>query len=68
MLLIFSEVDATLEILDCIGKLELKIDIAEAQNYFFTKVIANIEELIQSMSCVLLIESWLQCSSRLVKI
>ncbi len=30
---------------------ELKIDIAEAQNYFFTKVIANIEELIQSMSC-----------------
>lgn len=46
-----QQVDATLEILDCIGKLELKIDIAEAQNYFFTKVITNIEELIQSMTC-----------------
>ncbi|MCM1072949.1 MAG: DUF3536 domain-containing protein, partial [Bacteroides sp.] len=46
-----QQVDATLEILDCIGKLELKIDIAEAQNYFFTKVIGNIEEMIQSMTC-----------------
>lgn len=46
-----QQVDATLEILDCITKLELKIDIAEAQNYFFTKVIGNIEELIQSMTC-----------------
>ncbi len=46
-----QQVDATLEILDCIGKLELRIDIAEAQNYFFTKVIGNIEELIQSMTC-----------------
>ena len=46
-----QQVDATLEILDCISKLELKIDIAEAQNYFFTKVIGNIEELIQSMTC-----------------
>ena len=46
-----QQVDATLEILDCIAKLELKIDIAEAQNYFFTKVIGNIEEMIQSMTC-----------------
>lgn len=46
-----QQVDATLEILDCIAKLELKIDIAEAQNYFFTKVIHNIEELIQNMTC-----------------
>ena len=46
-----QQVDATLELLDCIGKLELSVDIAEAQNYFFSKIVANIEELIQSMTC-----------------
>ena len=46
-----QQVDATLELLDCIGKLELSVDIAEAQNYFFTKIVSNIDELIQSMTC-----------------
>lgn len=46
-----QQVDATLELLDCIGKLELSVDIAEAQNYFFAKIVKNIEELIQSMTC-----------------
>jgi alpha-amylase/alpha-mannosidase (GH57 family) len=46
-----QQVDATLELLDCIGKLELDVDIAEAQNYFFAKIVANIEELIQNMTC-----------------
>ena len=40
-----QQVEATLEILDCINKLELSVDIAEAQNYFFTKIVNNIEEL-----------------------
>ena len=29
----------------------LKIDIAEAQNYFFSKIVNNIEEMIQNMTC-----------------
>ncbi len=46
-----QQVEATLEILDCITKLELSVDIAEAQNYFFSKIVTNIEELIQNMTC-----------------
>ena len=46
-----QQVDATLELLDCIGKLELSIDIGEAQSYFFTKIVTNINELISTMSC-----------------
>ncbi len=46
-----QQVDATLELLDCIGKLELSIDIGEAQSYFFTKIVTNIPELISTMSC-----------------
>ena len=46
-----QQVDATLELLDCITKLELSVDIAEAQNYFFSKIVNNIEELIQNMTC-----------------
>ena len=46
-----QQVDATLELLDCISKLELSVDIAEAQNYFFSKIVTNIEELIMNMTC-----------------
>ena len=46
-----QQVDATLELLDCITKLELTVDIAEAQNYFFSKIVANIEESIMNMTC-----------------
>ena len=35
----------------CISKLELSVDIAEAQNYFFSKIVNNIEEMIQNMTC-----------------
>ncbi len=46
-----QQVDATLELLDCIDKLEIKVDIAEAQNDFFAKVVNNIEDLISNMTC-----------------
>ena len=46
-----QQVDATLELLDCIAKLEIKVDIAEAQNYYFSKIVTNIEELIKRISC-----------------
>ena len=46
-----QQVDATLELLDCISKLEIEVDIAEAQSYFFAKIVSNMEELIQSISC-----------------
>jgi hypothetical protein len=46
-----QQVDATLELLDCIEKLEINVDIAEAQNDFFAKVVSNIEEIIQNMTC-----------------
>jgi len=44
-------VDATLELLDCISKLEIQVDIAEAQSYFFSKIVTNLDELIQNISC-----------------
>ena len=31
--------------------LDESVDIAEAQNYFFSKIVNNIEELIQNMTC-----------------
>ena len=46
-----QQVDATLELLDCIAKLEIQVDIAEAQNYYFSKIVTNIEELIERISC-----------------
>ena len=46
-----QQVDATLELLDCINKLELKVDIAEAQSYYFSKIVTGLEELIQNISC-----------------
>ena len=46
-----QQVEATLELLDCISKLEIKVDIAEAQNYYFSKIVNNIGELIQSINC-----------------
>lgn len=51
MLWNLQQVDATLELLDCIAKLEIKVDIAEAQNYYFSKIVTNIEELIKRISC-----------------
>ena len=46
-----QQVDATLELLDCISKLELKVDIAEAQSYYFSKIVTGFEDLIQNISC-----------------
>lgn len=46
-----QQIDATLELLDCIDKLEIKVDIAEAQNDFFAKIVINLLDLIQNMSC-----------------
>ena len=46
-----QQVDATLELLDCISKLEIHVDIAEAQSYFFSKIVTNMEELISNISC-----------------
>ena len=46
-----QQVEATLEILDCISKLEIKVDIAEAQSYYFSKIVANIEYLIGQIAC-----------------
>lgn len=46
-----QQIDATLELLDCIEKLELDVDIAEAQNDFFAKIVSNLNDLIQNMSC-----------------
>ena len=46
-----QQLDATLELLDSISKLELQVDIAEAQSYFFSKIVDNMEELIQGVSC-----------------
>ena len=46
-----QQVDATLELLDCISKLEIKVDIAEAQSYFFSKIVSSFDEQIQNITC-----------------
>jgi hypothetical protein len=46
-----QQVDATLELLDCISKLEIKVDIAEAQSYYFSKIVTNFNDLIQNITC-----------------
>ena len=46
-----QQVDATLELLDCISKLEIKVDIAEAQSYFFSKIVTSFDEQIQNITC-----------------
>jgi len=46
-----QQIDATLELLDCVDKLEISVDIAEAQNDFFAKIVSNLNDLIQNMSC-----------------
>lgn len=46
-----QQVEATIELLDCINKLGLKVDIAEAQNYFFSKIVKNIGEIINDITC-----------------
>ena len=45
-----QQVDATLELLDCLTKLELRVDIAEAQSYFFSKIVKQLPEMIKSIS------------------
>jgi len=46
-----QQIDATLELLDCIEKLDIKVDIAEAQNDFFAKIVSGLNELIANMTC-----------------
>ncbi len=46
-----QQVEATLELLNSIARLEIKVDIAEAQSYYFSKIVTNISELIKKISC-----------------
>ena len=46
-----QQVEATLELLNSIARLEIKVDIAEAQSYYFSKIVTNISELIRKISC-----------------
>ena len=46
-----QQVEATLELLNSIARLEIKVDIAEAQSYYFSKIVTNINELIKKISC-----------------
>ena len=44
-----QQAEATLEIFDNIEKLELEVDIAEAQNIYFNKIFHELGEVIQKM-------------------
>ncbi len=43
-----QQADVVLELFDYVEKLELEVDISEAQNIFFSKIYLNIEEIIAS--------------------
>jgi len=46
----YQQAEVTLELLDTIEKLEISVDISEAQNLYFTKVVTKFGQLIQSIS------------------
>ena len=43
-----QQADVVLELFDYVEKLELEVDISEAQNIFFAKIYLNIEDIISS--------------------
>lgn len=45
-----QQAEATLEIFDNIEKLELKVDITEAQNIYFNKIFKELNDIIENMS------------------
>lgn len=46
----YQQADVTLELLNTIEKLELNVDISQAQNLYFVKVVTKFTQLIESMS------------------
>ena len=46
----YQQADVTHELLDLIEKLEISVDISEAQNVFYTKVITKLPDMIANMS------------------
>lgn len=46
----FQQAEATLELFDNIEKLELNVDISEAQNIYFTRIFHELGEIIENMS------------------
>ncbi len=46
----YQQAEVTHELLDIIDKLEINVDISEAQTLFFTKVVSNFEDMISNMN------------------
>ncbi len=47
----YQQADVTHELLDTIEKLEIKADISEAQNLFYTKVVSKFDDMIEHTNC-----------------
>ena len=46
----YQQADVTLELLNAIDKLEIHLDLSEAQNVFYSKIILKLDKLIESMT------------------
>ena len=46
----YQQADVINELLDEIDRLDLKVDISEPQNLFYTKIISQLNDLIENMS------------------
>lgn len=47
----YQQADVTHELLDTIEKLEIKADISEAQNLFYTRVVSKFDDMIEHTNC-----------------
>lgn len=46
----YQQAEVTHELLDIMDKLEINVDISDAQNLFYTKIVVNFEEMIENIS------------------
>ncbi|MCR5265032.1 MAG: DUF3536 domain-containing protein [Cyanobacteria bacterium RUI128] len=46
----YQQAEVTHELLDIMDKLEMNVDISDAQNLFYTKIVVNFEDMIENLS------------------
>ena len=47
----YQQAEVTHDLLDVMDKLEINVDISDAQNLFYTKVVSKFIDLIENTSC-----------------
>ena len=64
----YQQAEVAHDLLDIMDKLEINVDISDAQNLFYTRIISNFEDMIENISCnsdVVLLQQLLDIAQRL---